>query len=224
MERVRADVCRLQLGWAEPLVVNGYVTETGDGVTLVDTGMPLNRRPLRSELAAAGYALGDVDRVLLTHYDLDHVGGVGRFDCPVYLGARDVDLVRRVWNPPFDHPKGLFHRAARRAVDLGGADLRPVEDGQRIAGFTARHTPGHNPGHTAYVRDDGAAFVGDLLWETDGELTTPFWGDSYDMRELHRSVRRFAADAGDVEIICPGHGVPFVRDADARLRALAGRL
>lgn len=223
MERLAVNVSRLELGWHEPAVVNAYVHE-GDGVTLVDTGYRWNRRSLPRELRAAGYDVADVDRVLLTHYDLDHVGGVGRFDCPVYLGARDVALVRGTWDPPLVHHKGLFHRAVREVVDLKGADLRPVEDGQRIAGFTAHHTPGHNPGHTAYVHDDGAAFVGDLLWETDGELTTPFWGDSYDMAELRRSVRRFAASAGEVEAICPGHGVPFVRGATDRLRRFADRL
>ncbi len=231
MERLGVETARLELGWCEPVVVNAYVHETdrdgarGTGdVTLVDTGLRFNRRSLPAELRAAGYETGDVDRVLLTHYDLDHVGGVSRFDCPVYLGRRDVALVRRSWDPPLVHHKGLFHRAVRRLVDLSDADLRPVEDRQRIAGFTAHHTPGHNPGHTAYVHDDGTAFVGDLLWETDGELTTPFWGDSYDMGELRRSVREFAANAGEVSAICPGHGVPFVRNAGTRLRGLADRL
>jgi glyoxylase-like metal-dependent hydrolase (beta-lactamase superfamily II) len=230
MERLRADTARLQLGWYEPVVVNAYVHETGaeggrgtGDVTLVDTGLRYNRRSLPAELRAAGYAPGDVDRILLTHYDLDHVGGVGRFDCPVYLGERDVDLVRGAWSPPAGHPKGAFHRVARRLVDLDDADLRPVADGDRIAGFTAYHTPGHNPGHTAFVRD-GVAFVGDLLWETDGELTTPFWGDSYDMAELRRSVRGFAAAVGPLEAICPGHGIPFVRAGSARLDSLVDRL
>lgn len=224
MQRLRPDTAWLELGWFEPLVVNAYVHEDEDGVTLVDTGMPYNRRPLAAELRAAGYEPADVDRVLLTHYDLDHVGGVTRFDCPVYLGAADVALVRGDAAPPLSHPKGLFHRVARRAVDLRGCVLRAVEDGDRIGGFTAHHTPGHNPGHVAYVHDDGVAFVGDLLWETDGELTLPFWGDTYDGRVLRRSVRRLADRAGDVDVVCPGHGVPFVRRGGERLRALADEL
>ena len=223
MQRLRPDTARLELGWFEPLVVNAYVHESEAGVTLVDTGMPSNRRSLVAELRAAGYEVADVDRLLLTHYDLDHVGGVGRVDCPVYLGARDVALARGDDPPPLSHPKGAFHRTVRRAFDLGEADFRAVEDGDRIAGFTAHHTPGHNPGHVAYVRD-GVVFVGDLLWETDGELTLPFRGDSYDLGELRRSVRLLADRAGGVEAICPGHGVPFVRNGGARLRALADRL
>ncbi|MFC5972959.1 MBL fold metallo-hydrolase [Halomarina salina] len=233
MERVRDDTHRLQLGWTEPFVVNAYVFEGGDGVTLVDTGMPANRHSLRSELAAAGYRPGDVDRVLLTHYDLDHVGGLTplarwlggpAFDAAVYLGATDVALVRGHHDPPWIHHKGSFHRFARAVFDLDDVPLRRVDDGDRVGGFTAYHTPGHNPGHTAYVHDDGVAFVGDLMWETDGELTPPFWGDSYSMRELRDSVRAFSDRAGEFEAVCPGHGTPFVRRGSERVRALAARL
>ncbi|MWG36761.1 MBL fold metallo-hydrolase [Halomarina oriensis] len=233
MERVRDDTVRLQLGWTEPLVVNAYVFDDGDGVTLVDTGMPVNRRSLRSELAAAGYRPTDVERVLLTHYDLDHVGGLTPlarllggplFDAEVYLGAEDVALARGERDPPWLHHKGSFHRVAREVFDLDDVTLTPVDEGDRIGGFTAYHTPGHNPGHTAYVHDDGVAFVGDLLWETDGELTPPFWGDSYSMRELRASVRAFEGRAGAFEALCPGHGVPFVRGGSDRLRSLASRL
>jgi glyoxylase-like metal-dependent hydrolase (beta-lactamase superfamily II) len=233
MERVRDDTARLQLGWAEPFVVNAYVFDDGDGVTMVDTGMPVNRRSLRAELAAAGYGPEDVDRVLLTHYDLDHVGGLTPlarllggppFDADVYLGASDVALVRGDADPPWLHHKGSFHRLARGVFDLDDVTLGPVEDGDRIGGFTAYHTPGHNPGHTTYVHDEGVAFVGDLLWETDGELTPPFWGDSYSMRELRASIRAFSDRSGAFETVCPGHGVPFVRGGSDRLRALAARL
>jgi len=235
MEQLRGDTARLELGWREPIVVNAYVYESPPGsadedgqdggtVTLVDTGLRYNRRSLTAELRAAGYERSDVDRILLTHYDLDHVGGVGQFDRPVYLGTCDVDLVRGSWDPPLDHPKGLFHRLARKWFDLNGVDLRPVTDGDRIGGFTAHHTPGHNPGHFASVHDAGVAFVGDLLWETNGELTPPFWGDSYDMHELRRSIRAFARSAGEFEAICPGHGIPFRDEGSERLQSLADRL
>lgn len=196
----------------------------GAGVTLVDTGIRYNRRSLRQELQAAGYEAADVDRVLLTHYDLDHTGGLDRvpFDCPVYLGERDVWMVRGEWDPPVTHHKGLWHRAVRRLFPVPShIDLRPVRDGDRIGRFRAFHTPGHNPGHTSYVHDSGVAFVGDLLWETDGDLTTPFWADSYDMRRLRRSVVQFADRSDEFELVCMGHGEPFTANGSDRVRALA---
>jgi len=215
----------LELGLVAPLASNAYLVDDGT-VTLVDAGLPYNYPRLGEELGAAGYARTDVDRVLLTHYDLDHVGGLARLGGapPTHLGERDVDLLRGAADGGLHH-KGLFHRGLRRLFDLGERDLRRVADGDRIGGFEAFHTPGHNPGHTAFVHEElSAAFLGDLVWEDDGGLTPPFWLDSYDMREVRRSIRGFAARTPAFEAACMGHGTPFAAGGSDRLRALADRL
>ena len=81
--RLTGGVWLLDLGLVEPVDAYAYLVDdtgaAGDGtVTLVDTGLFLNRPTLDDELAAAGegYTLADIDRVLVTHYDLDHVGGL----------------------------------------------------------------------------------------------------------------------------------------------------
>ncbi|WP_248907080.1 MBL fold metallo-hydrolase [Halocatena marina] len=254
MRRLRADVWLLELGWAAPLGSNAYLiddgidpetgersermdsgtsdNERGGGgdegeVTLIDTGLRYSRRSLREELAAAGYEPADIDRVLLTHYDLDHTGGLDTIsvDCPVYLGERDIALLEGERPLPLAHHKGLFHRFARRFFPLpADIDLRSVSDGERIGRFTAYHTPGHNPGHMVYIHDAGAAFLGDLVWENDGELTTPFWGDSYDMRRLRESVKKLARDSSSFDLICTGHGAPFTEDGHDKLQELADQL
>ncbi|MFB6179787.1 MAG: MBL fold metallo-hydrolase [Halorientalis sp.] len=232
----------LELGLVPPLATNAYlVDDTGGppvqaqgnvpdggtdtagetGVTLIDTGLFWNLQSIRDELADAGYTIDDIDRVLLTHYDLDHTTGLNRIADdlrgPVYLGTEDARLVDGDDDPNAYHHKGLFHRIARKIAPLpDGVTVERVEDGDRIGRFTAYHTPGHNPGHTVYVHDDGAAFLGDLVWEEDGELTPPFWLDSYDMRELRESIRAFAGRSGDFELACMGHGTPMTsggRDA-----------
>lgn len=246
MRRLRADVWLLELGWAAPLGANAYLIDDGidpetgerressessedsDGtVTLIDAGPRYSRRSLREELDAAGYTPSDIDRVLLTHYDLDHTGGLDTvsFDCPIYLGEHDIALIEGEWSLPLAHHKGLFHRFARRVFPLPeGIDLRSVRDGDSIGRFTAYHTPGHNPGHMTYIHDAGVAFLGDLVWESDGELTTPFWGDSYDMRQLHESVKKLARRCPSFDLVCIGHGTPFTEEGSDRLQALADRL
>jgi glyoxylase-like metal-dependent hydrolase (beta-lactamase superfamily II) len=249
MRRLREDVWLLELGFRAPLDANAYLidererpdslaatepraagTDGGerDGeVVLVDTGIRYNRGSLRSELSAAGYEPADVDRVLVTHYDLDHVGGLDRydFDCPIHVGERDLGLARGDWSPDLTHHKGLWHRITRRLFPLPeDADFRSVADGDVVGRFRAFHTPGHNPGHTVYVHDSGVAFLGDLVWETDGEYTTPFWADSYDMYQLRESIRQFAERTPDFELACVGHGVPFVERGSERFRAFAAEL
>lgn len=237
MRRLRADVWLFELGWPAPLDANAYLIddaidpETGErgqgDVTLVDTGLRYNRRSLRDELDDAGYAPSDIDRVLLTHYDLDHTGGLDTvsLDCPVYLGTRDIALIEDSSSVPLTHHKGLFHRFARSVFPLpDDIDLQSVSDTDTIGRFTAYDTPGHNPGHMVYIHDAGVGFLGDLVWESDGELTTPFWGDSYDMRRLRESVIRLADRCPPFELACMGHGAPFTENGSERLQELADRL
>lgn len=226
VERLSEGVWRLELGLVRPLASNAYLLVDGD-VTLVDTGLPRNWPTIRQEIKATGHRVTDIDRILLTHYDLDHVGGLRRlkaFDGPVYLGTDDARLLTGEWNPPLFHHKGLFHRAARRFFPLGDVDLHRLEDGDRVGGFVAYHTPGHNPGHTAYVHEAlRAGLLGDLVWEDGGALTPPFWLDSYDIRQLHESIRRFVQRAPEFDLACVAHGRPLQGGSDA-LRDLVTRL
>jgi glyoxylase-like metal-dependent hydrolase (beta-lactamase superfamily II) len=223
-----AGIWRLDLGWMPPFATNAYVIERDD-LTLVDTGFPWNQTSIRDALGAAGYQVADIDRVLLTHYDLDHTGGLSRLaadlDAPVYIGARDARVAAGTANTQTLHHKSLFHRAARRLFPLPDElEIREVRDGDEIAGFTAYHTPGHNPGHMVYLHDDGVALLGDLVWEEDGELTPPFWLDSYDMRRVRESIRDLAARAPAFEVACMGHGTPITNGATDALERLVSRL
>jgi glyoxylase-like metal-dependent hydrolase (beta-lactamase superfamily II) len=224
--RVAADVYLLETAWPEPIGSNAYLLDDGD-VTLVDAGLPIPRRPLAAELRDAGYRPAALDRVLLTHYDIDHVGGLSglgdALDVPIYIGAADARLVRRSWSPPWRHHKGLFHRLVRRWYSLSSADLYPVEDGDRIGRFRALHTPGHNPGHTVFLHEAlETALLGDLVWESGGQFRSPPWLDSYDTGRMTDSILRVARES--FEHACVGHGDPISPGGDEALRQLAAEL
>lgn len=217
---------RLDLGWPAPLGTTAYLVEYGD-LTLVDAGFPRNAPSLRAEIADAGHAVTEIDRVLITHYDLDHLGGLSRLapdlTAPVYLGRADLELLRGDGDPPLLHHKGLFHRGLRAVYGPPETlSYRPVEDGDCIGGFRAFHTPGHNPGHTVYVHGElGGAFLGDLAWGEDGGLTIPVWLDSYDVEEIKESVKWFASVAPNFDLACVAHGPPILEGGDDALNALA---
>lgn len=229
VDRLTDGVWWFRLGWYPPLRQNVYLVDDGD-VTLVDVGLPWDADRLKRFLGVAGYEVADVDRVLITHYDLDHLGAALRLadelSAPVYIGASDLALASGDWAPPLLHQKGAFHRVLRRLFPLPATlDVRPVEDGDTIGGFVAYHTPGHNPGHTVYVHEEfGAAFLGDLVWEDDGALTTPFWLDSYDMAELADSVRALHERSPTFELACMGHGRPLSEGGHAALSELVAML
>lgn len=58
--------------------VNVYLAE-GDPLTLIDTGpkAPVSRAALEAGLAARGYRVEDIQRIILTHHHVDHIGLAG---------------------------------------------------------------------------------------------------------------------------------------------------
>jgi len=218
-------VYRLSLGG-----VNAYLVDD-DGVTLVDVGPPWAVDDLRSGLADAGYAPEDVDRVLLTHYDLDHVGGLSLIvdddtaadgsDAEVYMADPDARYLVGRDSPSLRSHKGVFQRTAGRIVDAPDVQIYRVDDGREIGPFVAYRTPGHTDGHVAYVHEGfDVAFVGDLLRESGGRLRPPSRLFSRDRTENDRSVRRLAEETAP-ETVAPGHGDP-VADPGALDRAAEG--
>ena len=105
-ELVADRLYRLDLG-----MVNAYLVDTGE-TTLVDAGTPNAVEDLRGELDEAGYHARDIDRVLITHFDLDHVGTLAHmtFDCPIYAMEPDASYLDGTRKPPLSNHKGVLQR------------------------------------------------------------------------------------------------------------------
>ncbi|QLH83292.1 MBL fold metallo-hydrolase [Halosimplex pelagicum] len=214
--------------WIELGGVNAYLVDDGGALTLVDAGMPWHGGRVLDAVVEAGFALGDLDRVLVTHYDLDHVGGLARLDgldLTIYAGRGDAPLVAGRGTPPFSIPKGAFQRLVGPLITPPETEVVPLADGDEVGSFTAYETPGHTPGHVAYVSEDlGVAILGDLVRESDGDFDPSPWIISADTDEVRRSIRDLNEEAPAFEVAAPGHGVPFERGGHDRLVDLAGRL
>ena len=223
LTELRAGVWWLDLGG-----VNVYLVDDGGEVTLVDAGPPWRSGAILDALVEANYALTDLDRVLITHYDADHVAGLaklGGFDVEVYAGRADAPLVAGHESPPLDSWKGLTQALLSPLVGSTPHEVTPVDDGDRVGTFTVYETPGHTPGHVAYVSESlDAAFLGDLVRESNGRLELAPWVISRDTDELARSVRSLADRVPEFAIGGVGHGVPFQCGGSRRLRDLADRL
>jgi glyoxylase-like metal-dependent hydrolase (beta-lactamase superfamily II) len=55
--------------------VNAYLL-LGGPMTLVDTGMPGSEETILSYIEGLGLTSGDLARIVITHYHLDHVGSL----------------------------------------------------------------------------------------------------------------------------------------------------
>jgi len=221
--RLRDGVWWLDLGG-----VNAALVDDGGDLTLVDAGMPWHGDAVVDAIVTAGYALSDLNRILVTHYDLDHVGGLPRFDgvdVDMYAGEGDAPLVAGHGSPSLRSRKGAFQRLTSLFGSPLDTDVLALTDGDTVGSFTVYETPGHTPGHVAYVSERlETAVLGDLVRESDGTLSPSPWVISHDRTAIAESVRELADRAPDFEVAVVGHGVPFERRGADRLAELADRL
>lgn len=211
--------------WLECTGVNAYLIEDGDGVTLVDAGTPFDAAKIEAAIDTAGFDREDIQRILLTHYDIDHVGAAAKLsvDAPVYVGSADADYVTGKRRPRVRSAKTLVQFLAGPLIPtLSDSRIRRVEDGDDIGGFSAIHAPGHTPGHTVYVHEGReTALLGDLVIERDGKLRASPWYLSYDTNAVEDSIRKVNARTDSIEMAAMGHGTPFMREGSRRLREAA---
>ena len=200
-------------------------------VTLVDAGPVGSAARILRVLRLLGRAADEVEQVVVTHYHLDHLGGLAglRRHVPARVGVHAVEApyVRgeRPVPVPFRHP--LFTRPLHRAgpvvcppvhVDtlLQHGDELPVLGGLRVV-----HTPGHTPGHIAlHLPQRGLLIAGDALQVRGaGRLTPPARLVTEDWDEAIRSLRVLAGVEFDV--LALSHFPPQRGDIRERLERLA---
>jgi glyoxylase-like metal-dependent hydrolase (beta-lactamase superfamily II) len=176
---------------------NCYVVRSDSRATeavVIDPGG--DPTPLRLELARLGTR---TTGILVTHADVDHVGGVAEL-------AEGTGV--EVWAPDGEAD------ALREGRTRGGRTVRPhdpehtVTDGDTVTvagvAFEVVEVPGHSSGHVAYAAD-GKLFSGDLLFAGSvGRVDLP--GGDWDL--LLDSVRRLLDRFGPDAAVYPGHGEP----------------
>ncbi|GAB2851981.1 N-acyl homoserine lactonase QqlR [Actinoallomurus bryophytorum] len=149
--------------WTDPLPINVYVIERGDGLVLFDAGQDrasvtdadyfpggvagvLYDRlarfdvgpadTLTAQLAAIGYDIADVHTVVLSHLHQDHIGGLRELTgAEIVVGEQEW----RTLDGSLPEMRGLL----RSHIDLPGVRWKRVEfgavDGDGLTPFTAGH-------------------------------------------------------------------------------------
>ena len=200
---------------------------------LVDTGMPGNAERILAYVQEVGLAPGDLARIVLTHYHIDHIGSAA--------ALKELTLARVAAHPgdapyisgeqPQPAPRGALMRLLTRLlpmmsrVDPVAVDL-PLADGERLdllGGATVIHVPGHTPGAVAlHFPAEGLLICGDAISHRGGRLGPPPAAFTVHQEQAYASLRRLAAL--EFEVLCAGHGEPITSGADRQVRALARTL
>lgn len=180
---------------------------------LIDVGMPRELQVLRSAIERAGVAFDRIDGIILTHQDIDHVGGIQdvleALDKPVdvYAHAEDKPYIEGE-KPPIKMSRERVSQMLDRVPEdirkhVEAIFLNPptakvtkvVSDGDVLpffGGVEVIFTPGHTPGHISlYHRPTKTLITGDAIVSEGGRLLGPNPQATPDMPSALESMKKF---------------------------------
>jgi glyoxylase-like metal-dependent hydrolase (beta-lactamase superfamily II) len=217
------------------LFVNVYAVQSSTGWTLVDAGLPMSARKIKSWAEAAFGKGVKPNAIVLTHGHFDHVGAIESlvedWDVPVYAHRDELPYLQgNLKYPPPDPGVGGGLMAVisplypRTSANLGARAVALPEDGSvpTLPGWNYLHTPGHAPGHVSLYREaDKVLLPGDAFCTTKQES---FLAVAKQTPELHGppayytpdwdSARKSVEELAKLRprTIAPGHGLPINGD------------
>ena len=211
-----------------PGMVNMYLLDTPEGLTLIDAGFPGDEKKVLEGIKALDRRASDLRQIVLTHAHPDHIGGLAALKRAT--GARtvmhplDIPIAER-GGPirPMRAAPGLLSHAlfalfvrpeqklepARIDQAMTDGDVLPIAGGLEVI-----HVPGHCAGQVALLwMERSVLFTGDACVNMLG-LGAPVGYE--DRAEGERSQRKLAGL--EFETACFGHGKPILHRASGRFR------
>ncbi|MFD0587164.1 MBL fold metallo-hydrolase [Paenibacillus sp. GCM10027627] len=213
-------------------------------VVLIDTAYPGQLPLLREAIVRAGVNPDNIDRLILTHQDLDHIGCAASLieSCPnrITVLAHEEEVLYiegekrllKLTNEAIDNAvhslpldvapewKAAFRRTLehppRAKVD---EVVRSVEELPYCGGITVIPSPGHTPGHISlYHKQTKTLIAGDALRIENGLLDLPDPETCSDF-ELAKTALQTFQELPIERILCH-HGGEFVGEAHAAINEL----
>jgi glyoxylase-like metal-dependent hydrolase (beta-lactamase superfamily II) len=207
-------------------VVHPTLTWDDDTVVLVDAGFPGQLQQIRRAMDGAGMSLDRLDKVIITHQDIDHIGSLPDI---IRETSHKVEVLSHEEERPYiEGRKPLIkmnrERLSKRLVSLSEeqrqrmealfanppmASVNTVVADEEVlpycGGITVIFTPGHTPGHIClYLNQSKILVSGDALVVADSELRGPNPQATYDMDTAVKSLQKLTRY--DIETVICYHG------------------
>lgn len=207
------------------VIASSYLIVEPTGLTLIDAGLGGSHNRILKYLADLGRPRKSLKRILITHADGDHVGGLAGLrketNAVIMAHPLEAEAMRRGESSRPLRPYGLMTAVVAITAPFMQADPVEVDEylshGQMLpvlGGLYVVETPGHTPGHVSlFAPRKGILFVGDSVVTNGGRVRGSRGANTWDQPKADASVRRQAVLKP--QIVCPGHG-DIILDASYR--------
>jgi hydroxyacylglutathione hydrolase len=208
---------------------NCYLVITGSNMLLIDTGMPGNGRKIVNYIKALGKEPSNLDYIILTHADIDHIGSAAEMktltgaklvihssDAPVLSGKSSFKTVKG--------PHGVLFKLLAPLLRLHTVDPDiTVSTDFEIADYKIIYTPGHTTGSISLYKPEKVIFVGDALRsDSKGNPKPPSSSFSADIGRAEASLVIISQLKFD--ILLTGHGAPVIGEASGKVMGMVTHL
>jgi len=228
--------------------VHAFIVDSGDGLTLIDTGYDADAGPILDELKAMGQVPRNIKRILVTHAHKSHVSGLAVIAgkgksllsrtgmdtlggvIPVYAAESEIPIIEGRekakpvgWRRPRPFNAEVMFLQAMLNWGIGShtpvrVDQR-LREGDKVGPLEVIAVPGHTEGSMAFwFPEKRALFAGDTI--ASWPSLGPWESFNLDPVAAQRSVAKMA-ELSSVQYLLVGHGEPIVDGAADILKLLS---
>jgi glyoxylase-like metal-dependent hydrolase (beta-lactamase superfamily II) len=153
--------------------VNAFLVREDDGFTLVDTMLPKSEKGILE----AAHSLGaPIVRIALTHAHQDHAGSVDALkaalpDAELLVTARDARFL--AGDKSLDPAEAAGGKPRGSWIKVETEPTRLINPGERVGSLEVISSPGHTPGHVAFLDTRDRTLIAGDSWVTLGGVSIP---------------------------------------------------
>ena len=202
--------------WIDAGSVNLYLFADEDGWTLVDSGMPRRQHLVFDTLAELGQQPTDLKRILITHSDVDHTGGMAAIQAEsgaIVITSQEAVPYLTTGKTPNHLPRltQFIVNTLFKFKPITSQNIQLVADGDVLPCLGGLHvikTYGHTLDHYSFFSPStGILFAGDALNTREGRINPSPPGITAD-KELATQSAIKLLELAPATLAC-GHGRPL---------------
>ncbi|WP_238859373.1 MBL fold metallo-hydrolase [Clostridium sp. YIM B02569] len=221
----------LELG-SEERRMNATLIWDDKNVILIDAGLPGQIENIREEVEKAGVSFDRINKIIITHHDLDHMGSLSSI---VKNSKSEIEVLAHSGERPYiegdkigikitpERLSSMPDSMKETIKQLKTKVNRIVKDEEELSycgGIEVIYTPGHTPGHIClYLRKYKALVTGDAMNVVNNELIGPNPEYTFDMKQAMESLKKLTKY--DIETVICYHGGVFTKSSNERIAKLA---